>query len=53
MAGDDDDVLKLLESLLDWYDEEPGDDVEPVDAEEPLEEPEGTFVSADGPVLSY
>jgi hypothetical protein len=51
VAGDD--FLKLLESLLDCDDEEPGDDVELVDAEEGLEYAEGTFVAADVPVLSY
>ena len=51
MAGGD--FLKLLESLLDCDDEEPGDDVEPVDADEALKEAEGTFIAADVPVLSY
>jgi len=41
MAGDD--FLQMLESLLDCDDEEPGGDVEPVDAEE-AEEAEGPFV---------
>ena len=38
MAGGD--FLELLESLLDCDNEEPGDDVEPVDAEEALKEAE-------------
>jgi hypothetical protein len=51
MAGDG--FLKLLESLLDCDDEGPGDAMEPVGAEEALEEAEGTFVAADVPVLIY
>jgi hypothetical protein len=51
LAGDG--FLKLLESLLHCDDERPEDDVEPVGAEEALEEAEGIFVAAKVPVLSY